>query len=258
MDYAFQISASGILTGTYRMDVLANNLTNMNTAGYKPDVPILRARDVVNREDGLNLPSNEMLERLGGGVQNGRNRVNFSQGVLEPSDSPLDLGIQGQGFFVLRESGDSNGERVRLTRNGRFTLDGQGRLVSADSGLPVLSATGDTITLDPRRQVAISTEGVISQNGATVARLKLAMVPDTAQLTKVGNGMLSAPANALASRVEGAGIVRQGTVEQSVVDPLRAMMEISSAAREVESSVSVLQYTDRMLDRAINGLGRVA
>ena len=72
MNYGMQISASGALSGLYRMDVFSNNLANINTTGFMPDVPVIRQRDAAAREDGLGaMPSNELVERLGAGVMPG-------------------------------------------------------------------------------------------------------------------------------------------------------------------------------------------
>lgn len=255
MDLGVTLSTSGTLTAMYRMDVLANNLANVSTAGFKPDLPIAKQRDVVRREDGIEMPSNELLERLGGGVHQGRTRVQFSQGALV-AGGELDCALQGQGFFVVRESGSGAGDQLRLTRNGRFAVDARQRLVMADSGLPVMSASNDTITIDPRKPVTISSDGKITQGNAEVGVLKVVDVPNTDMLTKASGSLYKAPAEALQSKMKAMALVRQGQVEQSTVDPLQATMQISNAARAVESNLNVMTYSDRMMERAINTLGR--
>ncbi len=258
MDYGLSISASGALTAMYRMDVLANNLANMSTAGFKPDVPVQKQRLVASEQDGGRVPSNTLLERLGGGVHQGITRVSFEQGALTDSTGTLDLGIQGEGFFVLRERSEGSADGLRLTRNGRFTLDSQSRIVHADSGMPVLSSVNDAITVNPTVPVRVNGDGSVWQNGTRIAKIRLAKVPDTSRLTKVGQSMFTAPAETLSSKLDATGIVRQGALEQSTVDPLSATMQITSAAREFESNITMMQQGNRMLDRAINGLGRVA
>lgn len=257
MDYGLSISASGALTAMYRMDVLANNLANMSTAGFKPDVPVAKQRAVAPME-GEQTPSNQLLERLGGGVHQGVTRVNFEQGALNDSTGNLDLGIQGEGFFVLRERSEGNSDGLRLTRNGRFTLDSQSRIVHADSGMPVLSNVNDAITVNPNLPVRINGDGSVSQNGTQIARIKLAQVADTSRLAKAGQSMFVAPAEVLSSKLEASGIIRQGALEQSTVDPLSATMQITSAAREFESNITMMQMGNKMLDRAVNGLGRMS
>lgn len=258
MDYGLNISTSGVLTSLYRMDVLSNNLANMSTTGFKPDLPVTKQRATVRDEDGVTMPSNELLERLGGGVHQGRTRTQFSQGALLATGGELDCALQGPGFFMVRESSDTGGDSLRLTRNGRFTVDGQNRLVSADTGLPVMSVTNDVIRVSPRVPVTINGDGAVQQNGSTVAKLKVFDVPSTDRLTKVGHSMFAAPAEALDSKMPVRAVVKQGNLEQSTVDPLQATMEIANAARAVETNLNVMSYSDRMMDRAINSLGRPA
>lgn len=250
------ISSMGVLTSLYRMDVLSNNLANVTTAGYKPDLPIAKQRDPMRREDGVQMPSNDLLERLGGGVHQGRTRVQFSQGILVETGGELDCGLQGDGFFVVRETSGSGGDRLRLTRNGRFAVDGKDRLVSAETGMPVMSATGDVITVSPKAPITIATDGSVTQRGSAVGKIKIMAVENKDALTKVGHSMFSAPAEVMQSKAESAAVIRQGSLEQSTVDPLQATMQIANAGKAVESNLAVMSYTDRMMDRAINALGR--
>ena len=256
MDLGVNLSTSGALTAMYRMDVLSNNLANVSTAGFKTDLPISKQRDIARTEDGLDMPSNELLERLGGGVHQGRTRVQFTQGAILASGSDLDCALQGPGFFVVRESANGSDDTYRLTRNGRFAVDAKNRLVMADTGLPVMSASNDVITVSPRKPVTISTDGKITQGGAEVAALKVVNVPNTDTLTKAGASMFKATAEALDSSMKSTALVRQGQLEQSTVDPLQMTMQISNAARAVESNLNVMTYSDRMMERAINTLGR--
>ncbi len=256
MDLGVNLSTSGALTAMYRMDVLSNNLANVSTAGFKPDLPVSKQRNVARKEDGLDMPSNELLERLGGGVHQGRTRVQFTQGALLAGGSELDCALQGKGFFVVRESSSGSGDELRLTRNGRFAVDAKLRLVMADSGLPVMSTSDDVIKLNPRKPITISTDGKVTQNGTEVGVLKVIDVPNTDTLTKAGNSMFKASAEALQSDIKSQALVRQGQLEQSTVDPLQVTMQISNAARAVESNLNVMTYSDRMMERAINNLGR--
>lgn len=258
MNYGLQISASGALTAMYKQDVLTNNLANGTTVGFKPDVPSVRQRDPARREDGLHfLPSNAMLERLGGGVALERNRVQFTQGALERTNSPLDLAIQGDGFFVVRDETDSTGDRMRLTRDGRFARDAKGRLVMASGGLPVMDTSNRPIVLSGTGAVTIDADGTVSQGGAAVARIQLAGVSDLQRLDKMGRSLYRAPTGSVVQRRQAEGTLRQGYVESSGVDEVSMMMQITGASREVEANIGMIQQADRLMDRAINQLGRV-
>lgn len=257
MYYGMQLSASGVLTSMYRLDVHANNLANIDTVGYKPEVVATRQRPAVTEEDGVGfLPSNALLERLGGGILLAPNRVKFSQGALESTGNPLDVAIEGKGFFMLRDEVGRSSDRVRLTRDGRFTRRGDGTLV-AQNGMPVLDAQNLPIVIPSGPTPTISPEGVIRQGGTEIGRIGVVTIPDESKLAKIGSGMYRAPAEVMSGRRVAQGALRQGYVEQSGVDEIKALLGATSAARDVETNIGMMQQQDRMLDRAINALGRV-
>jgi flagellar basal body rod protein FlgG len=259
MNYGIQLSASGALTAMYRQDVAANNLANMDTAGFKPDIAATRQRPVVREEDSVwNLPSNALLERLGGGLLLAPNRVDFGQGALQRTGNSLDVAIQGDGFMVVRDDTDTSGDRLRLTRDGRLTRDRNGRLVSAATGQPVLDPQNRPIRIPDGPQVVIEENGLIRQGKETIGQIALIDVPDRAKLTKLGNSLFNAPADAINARTPSTGALKQFHIEQSGVDEFRALMAVSSAAREVETNIGMIQSQDRMIERAISSLGRVA
>lgn len=257
MNYGLQISASGAMTALYRQDVLTNNLANASTAGFKADVSAARQRSAARIEDGLfSLPSNRMLERLGAGAMMAPNRIDFGQGSLERTNSTLDLAIQGSGFFVLRDDSAGNGDRLRLSRDGRFVRDASGQMVNAGNGMPVLDTQDRPIVLNGTGEVQIDADGTVRQGARVVAKVQLVDVPNTDVLAKDGRSVFRAPADALASRRPAAGTVKQGYVEQSSVDEIRTIMAITTASRDFESNIGMIQRADRLMDRAINQLGR--
>mgnify|MGYP000676646780 CR=1 FL=1 len=258
MSYGLQISASGIMTSLYRQDVYANNLANIDTVGFKPDVPSSRPRDAVRAEDSLPfLPSNKLLERLGAGAMLNPNSIDFTQGSLKTTGNALDLAIQGDGFFVVGDATGRSGEQVRLTRDGRFTRDSGGRLVMATTGAPVLDTAGLPIELRSGSSITVDGDGTIRQSGEVMAQIKIAQVENRGQLSKLGQSLFMAPAAAIGAAAA-SGSVRQFAVEDSSADEIKTLMQMTSAGREVEANVSLIQQHDRMMDRAINTLGRVA
>ncbi|MBC7835634.1 MAG: flagellar hook-basal body protein [Phycisphaerales bacterium] len=258
MNYGLNLAASGVMTSMYRQDVLANNLANVETVAFKADLPFTRQRGAVRAEDGLgHLPSNEMLERLGGGVLLMPNRTNFEQGAVLQNGNDMNLAIEGEGFFVASSGQGSDSERYRLTRDGRLALDDRGRLVTAGEGLPVLDTNDRPITLDAGL-FTIERDGTVRQGGDVVAQLQLATVPDTATLQKAGGNLFKAPATTIASRRPATGSIVQGAVEQSTVDPIEAIMGITSATSNVQNNARMIQMLDELMGRAINTFGRVA
>jgi flagellar basal body rod protein FlgG len=256
MSYGLNISASGLMTSIYAQEVWTNNLANMDTPGFKPDIPIPAARQPVRREDGVTyLPSNTLLERLGGGTLMHRNSVDFAQGTLKPG-GPLDVAIEGPGFFVVSGGASDGTNTVRLTRDGRFARSADGTLVTATAGLPVLDSADRPIRLGPGSAV-IDSDGTVRQGGQAITRLKVIDVPNTDALRKVDNSQFIADAGALSGQGRVVGTVKQYSLEDSAADEVRSLMRMSSAARDVEWNAGMITAQDRLMERAI-GLGRVA
>jgi flagellar basal body rod protein FlgG len=258
MNYGLYLAASGTVNGMYRMDVLTNNLTNMTTVAFKPDLPGTQQRDAERIEDRLgSVPSNRLMERLGGGVFAAPNRTLFDQGAITRTGNELDLAIAGQGFFVARDQSNDGTDRLRLVRDGRMTRDAEGRLVSATSGMPILDVANRAITLKPGH-ADIDPDGTIRQRGEAVARIQLTTVQEASRLRKLGQGLFAADSDQMARREPAAGRIEQRAVEASAVDAVSTLTTIMQTQREIEASASLMQSHDRIAERAINGLGRVS
>lgn len=258
MNYGMYLSASGALTSMHRLDALTNNLANVNTTGFKPHTPAVRQRDVARVEDSLPFAdSNAMLERLGGGVQLAPTRIGFSQGALKQTGNPLDLGIQGDGFLMIRGNMSGNEAELHLTRDGRLTLSADGTIVQGTTGRPVLGAGNQPIRVDASKPVTIDGTGLVRQDGIGVGQLRFVDVPDRQRLTKAGDGLFRLSADALESLRPAEGQIKQGELEGSAVDEIRALMQVQAAAGDARSNLAMIDYHDRLMDRAINRLGRV-
>ncbi len=253
MNYGLYISASGTLNALYRMDVAANNLANSETAGFKPDLTATMARDAARQEDGItSLPSNALLERLGGGVSGAPNRVRFAQGALESTRNDLDVALEGEGFLRV-QGGDG---KARLTRDGRLTLNSNAQLVQASTGIPVLSDGGRAITLRSGLPVTIDPDGSIIQGGTAVARLGVVTIDDPTQLSKRGSGLYEAPQSATLGPATARVIQRN--IERSGTDAVRAMLDIGQAERAAGSGSRMIQMHDEIMGRVINTFARLA
>jgi flagellar basal-body rod protein FlgF len=252
MSFGLYTSASGMLTAMHRMDIAANNLANLETIGFKMDVTAPKARASAREEDGLSLPSSQLLETLGAGPHVDRTRTSMSQGTLESTRNDLDVALRGKGFFRL-QSGDG---RDLLTRDGRFTLNSQGQLVQASTGTPVLSDGGSTITLSANGPISIDKTGQISQNGTPIARLGVVDVENSSALSKRGDGAFANTGDA--DEIPATAEVVQRHIERSSVNPVSAMLEISSAERAVSSGARVIRSYDEVLGRLIGTFGRIA
>jgi flagellar basal body rod protein FlgG len=241
------------------MDVASNNLANIETPGFKVDVSMVRARDPERIEDGvMHLPSNVLLERLGGGVTPWPSRVDFKEGDLDITNNPLDVAIRGEGFFVVRDGSAPSDDQIRLTRDGRFLLDSSGRLVTHDEGRAVLDPNGRPITLDPNSEVEISGRGEIMQGDAVVGRLRIAMPSSTRSLIKDGDGLFRGPQGVMNSlKTVESPFVTAGAVERSGANPIMAVNDVRDAGGMVSRNARMIDIHNDAMQMAISRLGRV-
>lgn len=255
MNYGIQISASGALTSIHRQDALTGNLANLGTAGFKPISAGTQFRDAVRQEDGVyNLPSNELLEKLGAGVLSAPSSINFAQAPLEMTNSAMDVAIQGDGFFII----DHNGQQA-LSRDGRLSLGPNGTLVQSSSGRAVLNQTGNPIQIDPSQgPLIIHGDGLITQADQAVGQLAIGDVPDRTILKKHGEGLFVSKYDQPLNIQDAPGMFKQYAIETSGVNEIDAIMKIQSAARSAQGNIGMIDMQNRMMDRTINTFGRIA
>lgn len=255
MDYGLQISASGALANLHAQDTLTNNLANINTTGFKPLMTGTMFREAARIEDNLpQLSSNSLLERLGSGVLSAHDMINFAQGALESSSSEYDLAIEGDGFFLV---GDT--ENPALTRDGRFTLNAENKLVLTSTGTPVLSSKQQEIEIDPNLgPIEVAANGLIQQNGETVAQLGLSDVPNRGALRPIGGGQYARIDGSPLQLLDATGVVRQYHLEMSGSNEIDSLMKIQSASRSAQSNIGMIDLQNRLISRAINTFGRLS
>ncbi|MHC5004088.1 MAG: flagellar hook-basal body protein [Planctomycetota bacterium] len=254
MNYGLYLSANGVLSSLHRQDVLANNLANVETIGFKPDVVIDRERLPERIESGAPVDPRLMLERLGGGHHVAPTMIRFAQGGLERTDNPFDLAIEGDGLFVVSTQ---DGAAQRLTRDGRFTRADDGTLVTSIGGHPVLDADGRSIRLQDRGPIDVDRDGTIRQSGRAVARIALVSA-EPGQLVKEGSTLLRDAGSAPGLRPAAGGELRQGFVEASAVDPIMTLHHLVSASKSAQANAKLMQYHDFIMGQAISTFGRVA
>lgn len=258
MNYGLYLAASGLMANQYRQDVVANNMANVNTVGFKPDFAMFRQRNPERIEDSLPLENpNRLLEKLGGGVFLNATLTRHTDGALTKTKGPLDLAIQGEGYFGLTTGRGDNDESLRFTRDGRLALDADGYLVHAASGMKVIDINDRVIRMDTASEVNINSLGEISQNDAVVARLQFVNLPNPQAFKKVGQNSYKLDNNSLQNRQTATGKISQGWLESSAVNPISALMELNQATSAISANSRMIRYHDELMDSAINRLGRV-
>jgi flagellar basal-body rod protein FlgF/flagellar basal-body rod protein FlgG len=221
MDSGYYAAMTGLVARTQALDTAASNLANAQTPGYRAEREYFRS--VLLGPDALD-------SQLGGTVNNfgllGGDRLNLAQGELQQTGNPLDLAIEGQGFFQVQTT---NG--LRYTRDGSFHRTQSGQLVTA-AGEPVLSATGQTIPIPPG-EVTIGSSGVLSVAGGAVATLGVFTFPAGAELTPEGANRYVAPQGVQPLLAKDAA-VHQGMIESANQSAIQGTLDLIVMQRQAE------------------------
>jgi len=245
MDSGLYSSYSGLRALADMLEVLSNNLANVNTTGFKGDESFFR---VYNRA--LAESSVAPLDRVinDSSVVEGA-ATDYRAGPLMATGRDLDLALEGPGFFTVETP---NG--TRYTRNGNLQVDSKGQLVTSE-GLAVQGKKG-SIRL-PKGSVNVSQTGDFEVNGARVDTLKIVDFADKSKLEKSGGSLFRNPDLQLKELEAKELIVRQGSLEQSNVNPIRQMTLLITMNRQFESLQKAIQMMmNTMNDRSINQVGR--
>ncbi len=230
--------ASGSSAYLDKLDVLANNLANVDTPGFKAD--IVTIDPAAAPAGGSGGPSGRATA-----VKLGRFGLDPSPGMLHPTGNPLDLAIVGPGLFVVQTP---QGERY--TRAGTFQRDAQGYLATSD-GFRVLGTTGPVSI--PEGGLRLDARGRTAE-GAT---LRIVAGPDAPGLRKAGANLYALDEGATRPPDLPTPTVVQGQLESSNVNVVRGMVEILACLRTYESQQRTAQAFDQTANMATNELGKV-
>jgi flagellar basal-body rod protein FlgF len=250
MLYGLYLSAQGIQAQSSRVDVIANNLANAGTSGFKRDLAIFQSNRPYDLDHGggYDPPGNQ--NALSGGVTTAQVATDFSAGPLIKTGGSYDVALTGSGFFQVND-----GRQNYLTRNGQFTVSPSGELVSQGSGMRVQSVSGQPIIIPPEAtRVEIADDGMASWIGSEgdrtqLAKLAVVQPPSEKQLQKSGNSLYRYSGNVLPAGPDVQ--VKQGYVEGSGVKPVSEMVEMVQASRAVEANVNMIKFQDDALDRLL-------
>jgi flagellar basal-body rod protein FlgF len=256
------IAASSAISENKRIDVIANNIANVNTSGFKkdtlitesfPDVLMKRIGSTDYRDIVAKAPIASKIGYIGKmnhGVRVDEVYTNFEQGSISPSGNPLDLALQGKGFFTVETPG---GERY--TRSGEFTLDSEGYITTKE-GYEIQGQNGP-IQVEGKN-ININEDGQVFSDGNEIDTLKLVDFNDYKLLKKEGDGLFTDASGDGANMKESVGLlVQQGYVEGSNVNSVKMMVEMITMLRSYEANQKVIKTHDELLGKSVNEVGRV-
>ena len=217
------------------IEIVANNLANVNTPGYKRE-----------------LPFSEVMDKYGN-VQV-QQASDFRTGELAQTANPLDLAVSGNGYFVVQ-----NDNSLQFTRNGKFSISSDGFLVN-QQGYRVIGKKGeiniDKLQSEEPGEITVSNSGEIKLGDQTIDNL-LIVNPDNAQESRRTSGEnFILGANSFTSTPESEYQIKQGYYEESNVNPVKEMQDMILLNNQYDSAHKMINYLDKSLDEA-NQIGKV-
>ncbi|MCR5405731.1 MAG: flagellar hook-basal body protein [Lachnospiraceae bacterium] len=267
-------ASTGMVNEQRRVDVLSNNMANSATTGFKKEGTTSQAfKDVLAYK--IKDSSEPYFARREGvmnmGVKIGENYVDHSQGSFHETGNTFDMALSGKGFFAVeftsksyknmasrsREYKDNQSETsVKYTRDGSFTLNAKGELVTKD-GDYLLSKGGNHIVLDPLQKYSIDRQGNIRNTvtGAVQAQIQITDFEDYDYLERYGETMFR-PVDG-ATEVASDAQVYSGYLEAANVQVVQEMVDLIAFTRAYESNQKIIQAYDSTLQVAVNDLGKV-
>ncbi len=235
---------SGNLAAMRRLDIISNNLANVNTVGFKKDKMTFEGI-LSSSTNPPQVPQNTTADPI---LQKENVYVDYASGPVTQSGNPLDLAIDGDGFFTV-----STPEGKAYTRQGNFRLAADGTLVTSD-GHPVLGQEGPILIQGSR--VEIEAGGEIMVDGTASGKISLVDFAKPYNLTKIGSALF-VPADPQSAPQAGTSKIRQGHIEGSNVESILEMVQMIETNRYFEACSKVIKGFDDMTAKAATELGRV-
>lgn len=257
MDPSLRTAASGMIAQQTRVDVIANNLANVNTTAFKRSrahfedllYQTIQGTRLVGEFDETALPAIQ----VGRGVKLAGTPRNHAQGTLEPTNRPMDVAIDGEGFFQVELP---DGE-LAYTRDGSFELSSDGSLVTS-SGYPLsppITFSVETPNVVIARDGTVSVQEGISADLIAVGEIELVRFPNPTGLIAIGQNLLqeteaSGPPYEGLPQQDGFGRLNPGHLETSNVEIVHEMVDMIAAQRAYEIAAKAVQTSEEMADVA--------
>ena len=265
---AMNTSATGLEALSTKLDVIANNLANVNTVGFKRSR--VNFEDLfyqIRRQPGVENSLGDITPagvEVGTGVKVSSTQLNFQQGSFEPSSNPLDLAIDGQGFFKVQVYPDMGPNGIGYTRAGNFFVNANGEMVLGNSSgfrlEPPITIPEDatSITVGNDGKVVVTTPGAAEPQ--EIGQIQLArFINPPGLLAKGQNVYVETAASGTPIEgnptEEGFGQIMQNSLEASNVEPVKELVELIQTQRSFELNSQSIQASDEML-KIISNLRR--
>jgi flagellar basal-body rod protein FlgF len=245
VDSGFYAACAGLRAQSQALEVAAHNLANLNTAGFRGQQTTFQSLLAVSSP----MVSNSLTRAMNSAVNNfgvlEGTHLDMTAGNLETTGNPLDVGIEGSGFFAIQTA-----RGTRYTRNGSFQVSSSGQLVTAAGDLVV----GDLAAKDlskgginvPAGVISIASDGTLSVNGAVAGNIQLVEFAPGTAVTAEGGALLSAPEGSAKTVLQ--PTMRQGSLESSNVNSVSSVVALIGVQRQAE----MLQRAMSLFDSELN------
>jgi flagellar basal-body rod protein FlgF len=224
------------------LDLLANNVANASTGGYKADrefYSLYVAPEAADSDASSTMPVIE------------KQWTDFSQGIVQATGNPLDLALSGKGFFAVRSS-----RGTLYTRNGNFQLAADGNLVTAE-GYTVLGTGNTPLTLNGSRPIEIAGDGTVTQDGAVIGQLEIVDFTSAGALGKQGNNYFRVSGPSVQPSPSSGVDVQQGRLEASNSGTAESAVRLVSILRQFEMLQKATALSFDMSKQAIEQVAKV-
>ncbi len=255
---------TGMVNEQKRLDVLTNNLANADTNGYKKEGTTSQTfadELAIKIKDTSSHGINQKLGTISMGVHLGETYTDYSQGSYKITDNNTDFALNGNGFFAISFTDKMGNTSVKYTRDGAFTVNNQGYLVTKDGDF-VLNANGAAntnpnayIQVDPLKEIVVDEFGNVYQDDVQVATIGVVDFADYNYLAKYGENMydLVDGGQIIASDAK----VDQGCIEASNVNVVSEMVKMITISRAFQAGQKVINAVDQTLEKTVNQVGKV-
>jgi flagellar basal-body rod protein FlgG len=259
MNRALRTAATGMFAQQLNVDLIAHNLANVNTTGFKksrPEFQDLMYQTLKSSSESTNTNIQEPVEiQVGNGTMPVATLKSFNQGDLAPTNNPMDIAVQGEGFLQIRRPDGS----VAYTRDGALKVSGEGTIVTSQGYLmePGLSLPSNVSSIAFSRDGIIDATVVGESAPSKIGQLELAKFVNPAGLRPIGNNLfIETPASGKpilgSAGSQGFGEVVQGSLESSNVDVVEEMVSMIVAQRAYEINSKTIKTVEDMLTLANN------
>jgi flagellar basal-body rod protein FlgG len=248
---------TGMANEQKRLDIIANNLANAATVGYKEENVVSQSFDnmlTLKIKDASEAYNNRPIGRMSLGVKLGEVYTNYGQGSLRQTSNTYDLALEGNGFFTLNVVDKAGNESTQYTRSGSFTMSRDGHIVDGN-GNRLMGMSGEIVIPVEAAEIAIDSTGSIYADGVYIDTIQITDFEDYDFLTKAGDSMYRTIDGATLKM--SSATVNQGYTEQSNVNVVSEMVEMITITRAYEANQKAIKSIDQTLDLAANSVGRV-